>query len=138
MRRFIRKLLPKKPTVATATPSTPTEEVQPVPRPNLPRNSPLAQKQCILFDKLSAEVRLLIYEAALADPDCLLHFLHITPLMGRSRTLGHWRCDNVECPYLTWQYKSFDVWQGGAVRVTWDASHTNGDLISLLMTCRQM
>jgi hypothetical protein len=130
MRRFIRKLL------HTATP--PAGGVQPAPRPALPRCSPLAQTECTLFSKLSTEVRLLVYKAVLADPDRLLHFLHTTPTRGRPNKLGHWRCDDTECPKLTWQHKCFGVWVAGGALVTRDASHTNGDLIFLLMTCRQM
>jgi hypothetical protein len=137
MRGFIlQKLRRGKPAVVTTIP--PTQDLQAGSRPDLPRGSPIAQKQCDLFGKLSAEVRLLIYEAALADADRLLHFLHATPTRGRPKKLGHWRCDGLDSPYLTWQHPCFGLWIEPGVQYTRNASHTNSDLMSLLLTCRLM
>ncbi len=114
------------------------QDTKRMPRLDLPRGSPLDQKQCLLFGKLSAEVRLLIYEEVLADPHRLLHFLHVTPLGGRPKKLGHWRCENPNSQSLTWQHACFGLWTEGESQYIRDASYTNGDLISLLLTCRLM
>jgi hypothetical protein len=87
---------------------------------------------------LSTEVRMLIYEAVLADPDRLLHFLHTTPTRGRPKKLGHWRCEDVKSPYLTWQHVCFGLWNEPGVQYTRSASYTNSDLLSLILTCRLM
>jgi hypothetical protein len=134
MRAFLRKWQRKKPEPTTTTVISP--DPKPIPRAELPRGEPVDQKQCLLFGKLSAEVRLLIYEEILADPQRLLHFLHVTPTRGRPTKLGHWRCEDMDSPYLTWQHLCFGVWNEGSARCYRSASHTNGDLISILVTCR--
>jgi hypothetical protein len=92
----------------------------------------------VLFEKLSTELRLLIYEEVLADPDRLLHFLHINPLGGRPKKLGHWRCEDPHSKSLTWQHACFGMWIEGESQCIREASYTNSDLISLLLTCRLM
>jgi hypothetical protein len=109
-----------------------------MPRLDLPRGSPLDQKQCLLFGKLSAEVRLLIYKEVLADPQRLLHFLHFTYTIGRPAKLGHWRCADVHSPLVTWQHVCFGVWIEGNAQHIRHACHTNSDLISLLLACSLM
>ncbi|KAF1836064.1 hypothetical protein BDW02DRAFT_567395 [Decorospora gaudefroyi] len=137
MRAFIlRKLRLKKPTVAVDSSASPSPDIQQLPRAALPRDIPISQKQCDLFEKLSTEIRLLIYEAVLTDPDRPLHFLHVTPLRGRPKKLGHWRCEESDSPYLMWQHSCFGLWDKGSTRVIRHASHTNSDLLSLLLACR--
>jgi hypothetical protein len=137
MRAFFLRNLRRKKTEPTTT-IAPNQDSEPMPRPVLPRSSPLDQKQCVLFGKLSAEIRLLVYEKVLAEPQCLLHFLHVTPTKGRPAKLGHWRCEDAAIPYLTWQHVCFGVWNEGSTRWYRPASTTNGDLISMLITCRLM
>jgi hypothetical protein len=52
------------------------------------------QSQSIVFGKLSAEIRLLIYEAVLTDPTRLLHI----SFFSKSEGMGHWRCEDVDSP----------------------------------------
>jgi hypothetical protein len=129
MRAFLRKWQRKKP--------EPKDAIL-MPRQKLPRDEPLDQKQCALFGKLSAEVRLLIYEEVVADPQRLLHFLHVTYAVGRPDKLGHWRCVDMDSPFVTWQHVCFGVWTEGEVQYIRHACHTNSDLISLLLACRLM
>ncbi|KAF1836062.1 hypothetical protein BDW02DRAFT_567394 [Decorospora gaudefroyi] len=137
MRAFIlRKLRLKKPPVAVASSTSPSPDIQQLPRAALPRDIPLSQKQCALFEKLSIEIRLLIYEAVLTDPDRPLHFLHVTPTRGRPKKLGHWRCEEKDSPYLMWQHSCFGLWVEGSSQLTRNASYTNSDLLSLLLACR--
>ncbi|KAI4628193.1 hypothetical protein J4E80_002331 [Alternaria sp. BMP 0032] len=97
MRAFLlRKWQRKKPEPTTTISIKRSQDAKSMPRPELPRGEPLDQKQCMLFGKLSPEVRLLIYEEVLADPQRLLHFLHVTPGKGRPHKLGHWRCEDMD------------------------------------------
>jgi hypothetical protein len=137
MRAFFLRNLRRKKTEPTTT-IAPNQDSESMPRSVLPRSSPLGQEQSVLFGKLSAEMRLLIYEKVLAEPQCLLHFLHVTPTKGRPAKLGHWRCEDAASPYLTWQHVCFGVWNEGSTRWYRPASTTNGDLISMLITCRLM
>ncbi|KAI4664408.1 uncharacterized protein J4E79_003912 [Alternaria viburni] len=97
MRAFLlRKWQRKKPEPTTAISIKRSQDAKSMPRAELPRDEPLDQKQCMLFGKLSPELRLLIYEEVLADPQRLLHFLHVTPGKGRPHKLGHWRCEDMD------------------------------------------
>jgi len=136
MRALLRKWQRKKPEPTTTINQCPASKF--IPRLELPRGEPLDQKQCVLFGRLSAEVRLLIYEEVLADPQRLLHFLHVTYGIGRPYKLGHWRCVDKDSPYVTWQHTCFGVWSEGDVQHIRPACHTNSDLISLLLACRIM
>ncbi|KAI4943120.1 hypothetical protein J4E86_010067 [Alternaria arbusti] len=136
MRALLRKWQRKKP--EPTTPFTPGRDPSLITRPELPRDEPLDQKQCVLFQKLSAEMRLLIYEEVLADPQRLLHALHVTPIGGRPAKLGHWRCETPQSESLVWQHACFGLWNEGEFQHVRDAYYTNGDLLSLLLTCRLM
>ena len=139
MRAFLlRKWQRKNPEPTTTISIKRSQDAKSMPRPELPRGEPLDQKQCMLFGKLSPEVRLLIYEEVLADPQRLLHFLHVTPGKGRPHKLGHWRCEDMDSMYLTWQHMCFGVWNEASGRMHRPAYYTNGDLFSILVTCRLM
>jgi hypothetical protein len=62
-----------------------------LPLPYVMAGPPHAQRQCVLFNVISSEIRLLIFEAALSDP---VRLLHVVPYRGKQRrkTMGHWRC----------------------------------------------
>ena len=136
MRALLRKWQRKKPEPTTTINQCPASKF--IPRLELPRGEPLDQKQCVLFGKLSAEVRLLIYEEVLADPQRLLHVLHVTPIGGRPAKLGHWRCETPRSESMVWQHACFGLWNEGEFQHVRDAYYTNGDLLSLLLTCRLM
>ncbi|KAF1848130.1 uncharacterized protein K460DRAFT_68263 [Cucurbitaria berberidis CBS 394.84] len=137
MRAFIVKKLKERKMATTATAPCSTSAAScTAPRPDLPRSSAHTQRQCAVFNTLSAELRLLIYHAALADSRRLLHFLHVTPYKGEPRPMGHWRCEDRDSPYPIWQHRCFGCWAEDNTRWHRKASHTNSDLISLLLTCR--
>lgn len=98
------------------------------------------QLQCPLFEKLSAELRLFIYEFVLGDHTRLLH---ICKNLDSRRSVAHYRCTDTDSPYPTWQHACF-----GEERIVvpgkYSSLHsranteTDDNLISLLLTCRRM
>ena len=138
MRAFILRKMQRKITTTPPLPCSNTAGSYTTLRSELPRKPAYAQEQCILFAKLSVELRLLIYHAALADPHRLLHFLHVTPYESDPAKTGHWRCEDVDSTYPIWQHRCFGCWVEGDTRYQRNASYTNSDLISLLLTCRSM
>lgn len=106
--------------------------------PDVPTGSAQPQKHCSLFTKLLPELRLLVYGAALVHSQHLLHILHATPHNSGPEQMGHWRCDDFDCQYPTWQHRCFGCWAEGNTLYIRKASYTNSDLLSLLLTCRLM
>ncbi|KAF2826894.1 hypothetical protein CC86DRAFT_406137 [Ophiobolus disseminans] len=95
-----------------------------------------AQKQSRLFNLVSADVRLLIYEAVLADPDRMLHIVSYRGNRHRP-CMGHWQCDDAESPLPTWQHSCYGIWtpeSGGTYRRREPRSNSN--LVSMLLACR--
>lgn len=136
MRRFILNKLRSKRKSAPTKPNTSASSTFPL--SEVPTGSLHAQQQSIFFKMCPIEVRLLIYGAALVDSVRLLHVLHTTPTKGSTKKIGHWRCENPDNAYPTWQHECFGAWVEGSTRFIRDAQYTNGDLMSLLLTCRRM
>jgi hypothetical protein len=102
----------------------------------LPLGPSHAQTQSLLFAMLPAELRLLIYTAFLVGPGHLLHILREIPDRGELASMGHWRCGDLQSPYLIWQHHCFGgKWPEGETKVYW-RSPTSSDLLALLRTCR--
>ncbi|KAF1999856.1 hypothetical protein P154DRAFT_522939 [Amniculicola lignicola CBS 123094] len=105
------------------------------------------QEQSPLFAQLCIEIRLLIYEAVLGDPQ---RYMHIRSNIRHrrkqkkqkrpERTVAHFRCTDMESPFPTWQHKCFGEewrvdpgrWSGVAIART----ETDDKLLALLLTCR--
>jgi hypothetical protein len=94
------------------------------------------QSQSIVFDKLSAEIRLLIYEAVLTDPTRLLHI----SFFSKSEGMRHWRCEDVDSPFPLWQHRCFGIYNNSdnSGRHHRTESRSNDNLVNLLLTCRRM
>jgi hypothetical protein len=102
-----------------------------------------AQKECPLFSKLSAELRILIYEAVLTDRS---RFLHICmnrrqrKAKRRVRPVAHFWCTDQDSPFPTWQHACF----GESVKPLEQMmafcfrpiTTTDDHLLSLLLSCR--
>ena len=98
------------------------------------------QQKSPLFTKLSAELRILIYQAALGDPH---RFLHICENTSRKRQrVSHYYCTDIESRYPTWQHNCYDDSKANLdfwVTMTQPIVKTTNDkLLSLLLTCRLM
>jgi hypothetical protein len=93
------------------------------------------QRQCVLFNALSSEIRLLVYEAALSDP---VRLLHVVPYRGEQKrqAMGHWRCVDEESPYPTWQHTCFGIWLGEKGKHHRKEPRSSDNLVSLLLACR--
>jgi hypothetical protein len=130
MRRFLHQTLHRKNAV-------PPQEPDGAPPPYVMIGPAHAQRQCVLFDVLSTDVRLLIYEAALSDPYLLLHVVSYRGVKKR-KGLGHWRCVDAESPFPTWQHKCFGIWAGKTGRTSRQEPRSSDNLVSLLLACRLM
>jgi hypothetical protein len=93
------------------------------------------QRKCLLFQLLSADVRLLIHEAILTTPGRLLH---IVPYRGtnKKRGMGHWHCVDELSPYPTWQHRCFGSWEEEDRICHRKEPRSNSNLVSWLLTCR--
>lgn len=105
-----------------------------------------AQEQCPLFQKLSAELRILIYEAALTDRGRLLHMC-ANQRYGRLRkgkhavrSVAHVWCVDQGSPFPTWQHtcygESREITEHQSVFCPRPITTTDDKLLSLLKTCR--
>jgi len=103
----------------------------------VPSDAPHAQDQSVLFSQLPAEVRLLIYDAVLADEERLLHILRILPRPKTSKTtkLTHWRCNDMDSLYPEWQHTCY---RDCVHTIQGQEMHSNDNLLSLLLTCRRV
>jgi hypothetical protein len=104
----------------------------------LPHGSPQLQEKSPFLSWLPVDVRLLIYEAVLANLERLLHILHALPGKSQQKKLKHWRCDDEDNPHLVWQHKCFGTWAEGNMGCTIAELRSNNDLISSLLVSRQM
>lgn len=98
----------------------------------------IPQAQSKLIALLSPELRIQIYGYVLAAPSHLLHILHCLPHHGELQRLGHWRCQSTDDPSPVWQHRCFGVWKENGMRHYRREVQANGDLLSLLLTCRLM
>jgi hypothetical protein len=102
------------------------------------------QLQSPLFGKLSAELRILIYQYVLGDPERYMHIcfnMRQTEFDKRVRPVAHFRCIDMDSPFPTWQHACF----GQTLK---DTPHyfpvqrviteTDDKLLALLLTCRLM
>ncbi|KAF2675794.1 hypothetical protein K458DRAFT_197252 [Lentithecium fluviatile CBS 122367] len=122
------------------------------PRPRWPRAWPLndgcarpeiqTQQQCPLFAKLSAEIRVLLYRAALTDPSRFLHICRNRVELEPTRPAAHFWCIDMDSPYPTWQHKCYG--ESLELRLTQTAfcrrsiTETNDKMLSLLLACRSI
>jgi hypothetical protein len=110
-----------------------------------------AQSTCPLYGKLSAELRILIYQAVLTDPGRLLHVCINRIIQEKRkkkdivRAVAHRFCTEMDSPYPKWQHLCYggDIEYHEGLMIT--PYHTrsfttkSGDqLLSLLLTCRLM
>lgn len=97
------------------------------------------QDQSALFDRLSAELRLLVYEAALSEPGRLLHLVQYKGPEGRSR-IGHRHCRDADSLLPTWQHACFGIWrnESGTSVIRRPFRRSDSNLLSLILTCRIM
>lgn len=96
------------------------------------------QAQSPLTRLLSAELRIQICNHMLAAPSNLLHVLHYLPHHGELQRLGHPRCQRNDDPHPVWQHRCFGTWTENGILYHRRDSQANGDLLSLLLTCRLM
>jgi hypothetical protein len=130
MRRLLRSAFARKP-------ATEPQQVALSPPPHIAIGLAICQTRCAFFVRLSAEIRLIIYEAVLSDPDRLLH---IVSYRGRLHQpgLGHWHCEDAESLFPTWQHTCYGMRaeEGG---MSWRKEpRSNSNLMSLPLTCRLM
>ncbi|KAF2662837.1 hypothetical protein K491DRAFT_672688 [Lophiostoma macrostomum CBS 122681] len=96
------------------------------------RSSTSSQLQCLLFGKLSAELRLLIYAYALGDP---IRPMHIIPFKRGSPEVAHSRCYDMQSPLPSWQHHCFGQ-TGYSMQHHSSPLRVNDNILSLLLTCR--
>jgi hypothetical protein len=104
-----------------------------------------AQTASLLFGKLSAELRISIYESVLTDPE---RFLHICQNHRKrntrhsERAVAHHWCTDRDSPFPTWQHACFGEHTYNNAQMKVFASRpittTNDQLLSLLLSCRRM
>jgi hypothetical protein len=94
-----------------------------------------SQSQSTLFSLLSKDVRLLNYEASLADPSRLLHIVRYRGKL-RQNGMGHWHCMDEKSPYPTWQHSCFGISGGSHRRKHRLEPRSNSNLVPLLLVCR--
>jgi hypothetical protein len=128
MRRFLDQALRRKKVVPPQGPDGP-------PPPYVMTEPAHTQRQCTLFNVLSADVRLLIYEAVLSDSGRLLHVTFYNGNQKR-KGMGHWRCSDEESPHPTWQHKCFGIWVTGNRGHRRKEPRSDSNLVSLLLACR--
>lgn len=107
-----------------------------------------SQPLCPLFNKLSGELRIWIYQSILTDPHRFLHIIkNGSPQIGeggtRRRAVAHYWCEDIASAFPAWQHscygESLDVKPGmSPVFVTRSITETSDRLLSLLLTCRRM
>ena len=107
-------------------------------RLDIPTGPLHSQEQSILFNRLSTELRLLVFSAVLTHSGRLLHILHMVPDQGESLHLSHWRCEDVDYMHPVWQHRCFGQWTDGDTLYTRSELRSNSDLLPLLLTCRSI
>ncbi|KAF2867469.1 hypothetical protein BDV95DRAFT_180536 [Massariosphaeria phaeospora] len=102
-----------------------------------------AQQECPLFSKLSAELRIPIYEAVLTDRDRLLHICMNRREGKEKRTVrpvAHIWCTDQESPFPPWQHACFgesvEDLAYETVFCSRSTTTTDDQLLSLLLSCR--
>ncbi|KAF2855527.1 hypothetical protein T440DRAFT_550918 [Plenodomus tracheiphilus IPT5] len=107
------------------------------PRAALPAATPLSQLEPPLFGKLSAELRVAVFEYVLGDE---VLPLHVVPYDDRSGRVGYQRCYDGDCRLPMWQHRCFGWWQGTDESDTQVCHMVGGwnreKLLALSMTCR--
>lgn len=106
------------------------------------------QLQPLLFGKLTPEIRISIYKAALG---CPVRYLYIckndlsweVTYGHKFRTVAHFRCMDTDSPYPAWQHVCFGEESSGDngslhTSRTRPLTATRDKLIALLLTCRLM
>ena len=108
------------------------------------------QRDSPLFTRLSAELRVLIYQAALTDPHRFLHicknnykYLETKKEKVMRRLTAHVWCTDMESTAPTWQhacYGDYVIIEPGKYTafVQHRIMETNDKLLSLLLACRLM
>jgi hypothetical protein len=110
------------------------------------RPEPDPQAACPLFNKLSAELRVSVYQAVLTDPHRFLHIIKKLPRRAKRkrarREVAHFWCVDMESPFPTFQHDAcYGEYRGhnlpclpfsGSRPIT----ETDNKLLSLLLTCR--
>jgi hypothetical protein len=131
------------------------EPVEFDPRPMWPRAWPLNdgcarpeihnQQQSLLFENLSAEIRLNLYRAVLTDPSRFLHIcrnIHWNDAIGATRPVAHFWCIDMNSPHPTWQHKCYGDSRLHIPNRTFfypsQVTETNDQMLSLLLSCRRM
>jgi hypothetical protein len=97
------------------------------------------QQKSLLFTKLSAELRILIYQAALGDPHRFLHICESTK--QKRQSVSHYHCTDIESPYPTWQHSCYSDIPANlvfGVLMVQPTVKTKDKLLALLLTCRLM
>jgi hypothetical protein len=104
----------------------------------------LDQLQSPLFGRLSAELRVSIYEAVLGDPERFLHIC-LNKKNKKMRRVAHWQCTEMDSPFPTWQHYCF----GGEPSLDEEGrptgrlkfrpiTITDDQLLAILLSCRIM
>lgn len=99
-----------------------------------------AQHQSPLFGKLSAELRILIYEAVLGDP---VRPMHIVPcndwdVVPVKQLVAHQRCIDMDSAYPMWQHKCFLWYMEDGHQTLQNRPCSTDKLLALLLSCRRM
>lgn len=127
-------------TMWPASAAWPLQEAFPLPRIQNQLQSPF-------FRKLSPEIRIVVYKAALSCPKQYLHVCR-SELFGaesinghRVRSLAHYRCVDMDSLYPSWQHVCFgeeivEVYGETAVSRSRYVTATRDNLIAMLLTCR--
>jgi hypothetical protein len=106
-----------------------------------------SQQNCPLFKQLSGELRAMIYQAVLTNPQRFLHIirnvLRQAKRKSNQRRVAHYWCEDMASPFPTWQHSCY----GESVHVEpgkytlfcpRSITETSDGLLSLLLTCRLM
>lgn len=139
---IVRKILPKR---FLWTPHSPQPTMWPLLDACGMQPGIRPQPQSPLFEKLSAEIRLALYQAALANFGGFMHICkNWTPKKGKKlRQVAHFCCIDMDSPYPTWQHTCYGERQVTTDRGTTGfryrpVTETDDKLLSLLLTCRLM
>ena len=96
----------------------------------------ILQHQSPIFGRLSAELRLTIYEFAFGDPT---RFMHTFQDRGGKRRIAHRRCQDSESLYPTWQHSCFGKWaEEDGEMYSLGTTITEDSMLSFLISCRRM
>ena len=125
-------------------------------QPSYPPAWPLQDEQCAkpdihaqdaspLFGKISAELRISIYEAVLTDTERLLHICQNRRKQKTrrpERPVAHYWCTDRDSSFPTRQHPCFGEYTYNNDQMKVSASRpittTNDHLLSLLLSCRRM